>query len=175
MLQNDLSSQSYEKFVVEESNQSSPINDKSLLLDVRKCAYFSQFGIDKSFQQAVKYLAAGFAEQCDLFLDMSLIKFIADHHFASKCFCLITQFLPYFTHESRLLDYCFFHTLSISGLNIHQRFLLFQVYKVKNLREFSSSSDLVLELSRIKTLVKREISLSRKFWSNPNVQLAFLW
>jgi hypothetical protein len=151
-LQKNLSFEIYEKFEFDESNQTPTHEHQLLLKDTRKVAYFSSLGIDKSSTQAIKYLAVGIAEQCDLFLDMSLIKFVSDHYHTSICFCLITQLLSYFPHESRLLNYFFLQDLTFSNLSIHQRFLLFQVYQVKNLRESSSSSELALKLGEIKNL-----------------------
>jgi hypothetical protein len=147
----------------------------SLLQDKKKYAYFCQFGIHKSFNQAVKYLAVGIAEHCDLFLDMSLIQFIADAHHTVDCFSLITQLLSYFPQESRLLNYFFNQTLTFPSINFNPRFLLFQVYQVKSLRESSSSTELALKLGEMKTLAKIGISTSKKFWSNPNVHLSFLY
>jgi PAS domain S-box-containing protein len=43
------------------------------------------------------------------------------------------------------------------------------------LRESSSSTELALKLGEMRTFVKRGISLSRRFWNHPNVQLTFLY
>jgi hypothetical protein len=175
ILREELSSESYEQFEFCEVSQNSTPNDQLLLQDNRKCAYFYKLGIDKSFRCALKYLAVGVAEHCDLFLDMSLIRFIADHHHTADCFSLITQLLSYFPHESRLLNYFFYEFLLFPHLNIGQRFLIFQVHQVKNLRESASSSELSLRLCEMRNQVKRGISLSRIFFNNPNVQLVFLF
>jgi hypothetical protein len=124
-LQKDLSSESYEQFEFDESLQTSTQSNQLLLKDKRKSAYFCHLGIDKSFNQAVKYLAVGIAEHCDLFLDMSLVRFIADHYHTVSCFSLITQLLSYFPHESRLLNFFFVQNFTFPNLDIDQRFLLF--------------------------------------------------
>jgi hypothetical protein len=165
----------YDKYEANESNEISIQPNNRLMSDVRKSQYYSIGGIDKSFPQAIKYLAVGIAEQSDLFLDMSLVKYIADHHHTAKCFCLITQLLSYFPHESRLFQYFFSQTCNFPNLKMEQRFLLFQVYQVKNIRESSSSSDLILKFYETKTLVKRGSSLSKKLWTNPNVPLSFFY
>jgi hypothetical protein len=95
---------------IQELNQ----NPQSLLKDNRKCAYFAKLGIDRSFNQAKKYLSVGIAEQCDLFLDSSLLHFIADNHHSAGCFSLINLLLSFFRHHSRLLN---FFLLSISVMS----------------------------------------------------------
>jgi hypothetical protein len=172
-LQRNLSSESYDQFEFDGSNENE--NQQFLLKDNRKNEYFSKLGIDRNFNQAVKYLSVGIAEHCDLFLDMSLVRFIFDHHHTADSLSLITQILSYFPHESRLLNFFCSQFLSFPNLSLNQRFLIYQIKQVNSLRESSSSPELALKLGEMRTLVKRGISLSRRFWNNPNIQLNFLY
>jgi hypothetical protein len=174
-IKNNLSLEYYNQYETVESFQRLIQQNERILQDDKKCQYFSKLGIGKSFNQAVKYLAVGISEQSDLFLDMSLIKFIADQYHTITCYTLVTQLLSYFPHESRLLNFFFLHLTSFPNLGFEQRFLIFQIDQVKTLRESSSSSELTLKLSEMKTLVKRGISHSRRFWNNPNVQLSYFY
>jgi hypothetical protein len=128
----------------DESQQSSIPENQRKLKDNRKYQYFMKLGIDKHPNYALKYLSTGIAEHCDLFLDLSLIKFIADFHPNAQVYSLLTQMLCCFPSNSRLLNSFFSQTLSFSHLGISQRFLLYQVYQVNCLRQSSLSPEITL-------------------------------
>jgi hypothetical protein len=163
-IKKNLSKTSLEEFDCEDNNDEPNPENQKLFQDMRKCKYFSKLGIDKSQNQAFKYLSIGIAEHSDLFLDMSLIKFIADNHYNGTCYSFLLKLLSFFPSESRLLNLIFNRTLSLSNLEFSERFLLYQIHQVKCFRQSSTSSIITMKLIEMKVQVKRGINFSKKFW-----------
>jgi hypothetical protein len=173
-LKKNSSKTSLNKFYFDVNNKSPISDNQKNLQDIRKCNYFSKLGIDQSQHQALKYISIGIAEHSDLFIDMSLIKFIANNHLNVNCYSLLLKLLSLFPFESRLLNLLYNRTLSFPNLGFLERFLLYQVYQIKCLRQSSGSSEIGLKLAEMKVRVRRGINFSRKFWLNPNVKISFL-
>jgi hypothetical protein len=105
---------------------------------------------------AFKYLSVGIIEHCDFFIDFSLIQFVGEKFQTSQSLCFLVQLLSYFPGKSRLLNFFFFQTLSQSNLSYSQRFLLFQVNQVRQLRQSSASLESTQKLIETKSLAKME-------------------
>jgi hypothetical protein len=161
------------EFYFDENNESSILSYQKLLQDMRRWKYFSELGIDKNQHQAFKYISIGIAEHSYLFLDMSLIKFIADNHRNEACYSLLLKLVPLYPSESRLLDF-FNQKLSFPNLAFSERFLLYQVHQVKCFRQSHASFEITLKLIEMKIQAKRGINFSRKFWLNTSFKLSFL-
>jgi hypothetical protein len=104
ILKKNLSNTSFEQSDFVESDQISiPCNQRKLN-DNRKCQYFTKLGIDKNQNYALKYLSTGIAQQCDLFIDLSLIQFIADFYHNAQIYSLLTQILCCFPNHSKIVN-----------------------------------------------------------------------
>jgi hypothetical protein len=157
----------------EESPEVSQSLNSNALQDRKIIKYFCSLGISQSYRLACKYLSVGISEPCDLFLDLSLIKFVGKYFQEPTSLSFITQLLSYFPGESCLMNYFFYETISLPNLNFSERFLLYQVNQVRGLRESSTSAEITKHLLDMKTEAKKVISMWKKFWANPMVEFFF--
>jgi hypothetical protein len=144
-------------------------------LDERTRFYFKKLGVHESFLKAFRYLSVGISQNSIFFLNWSLIKFIAEAYPDSDSLSMVTQILSYFPSEYKLLNYYFCETLSQPNLHFFNRFLLYQVNNVKNILEASASLSIPQKIFEIKTLGKQSISMARRFWTNPAVDISYFY
>ncbi|OHT07620.1 Adenylate and Guanylate cyclase catalytic domain containing protein [Tritrichomonas foetus] len=139
------------------------------LSDAKKRYLFQLYGIDKSAVRAQMYMRIGLAEHADLFIDWSLVKYVAEFYQSTQMFCVITRFISYFPSESRLLNYFFVQTVVRSDLTFYHRYLLYEVHRVKGLRQSSASSEITDKLMELKRMTQSCITTTQDFWKNiPN-------
>lgn len=145
-----------------------PIQNNSAQLvtlqDPNKRLLLQMYGLDRHKGKCEYYIRVGLAQRCDLFLDWSLFKFMAEVYNDNETFGLIVQMLSYFPSEYRLLN-CFF-SLTLTKVNLHiaHRFLLYQVHRVMGLRQSSVSSEITDKLIEIKHLSIKGVNAVRGFW-----------
>ena len=145
-----------------------------VLQDPQKRQLYLDCGIHRSAKRAELYLRIGLTNCCPLFYDWSLAKFVSEYYSNdADLICLITQYLSYFPCESRLLNYFFILSVQKSGLKVGDRFMLYQVHRVKGLRQSSASSEITDKLMEMKGLAQRGMTAVRNFWEqvprNPSI------
>ena len=134
------------------------------LSDPVKRQHFLNLKLNNSKLKAELYMRIGIANQSALFLDWSLAKFLAEFQNSNYMIALITQFISYFPCESRLLNYFFFNITSRQNLRVEQRFLIYQVHRIKGLRQSSASSEITNMLMEMKAKSLAGINDVRNFW-----------
>lgn len=144
------------------------------LQDAQRRQLFLNCKIQSSAKRAELYMRIGLTNCCPLFYDWSLAKFISEFYANNTALiCRITQFLSYFPCESRLLNYFFILSVQKTGLKVGDRFMLYQVHRVKGLRQSSASSEITDKLMEMKGLAQRGMTAVRSFWEqvpkNPSV------
>ena len=135
--------------------------------------YYDSLGLSRNEKLALMYLHVGFKNMCPLFLDWSLLKYILQRHSSENAVCGCLQILNFFPGESRLLNRLTVTLTSRRNLNFVQRFLIFQVYKIKTLRQFSASSDSNLKLSELKSMSRQCESMARGVWDMQTISTGF--
>ncbi|OHT14492.1 Adenylate and Guanylate cyclase catalytic domain containing protein [Tritrichomonas foetus] len=164
---------------VEPSEEADPpaatSRDYLVLTDVVERQHYLNLQLHKSELKAELYLRIGISTQCSLFLDWSLMKFIAEYHNNNRMLSLITQYLSYFPCEIRLLNYFFFTVMSKPNLRVDQRFMIYQVHHVKGLRQSSASSEITDKLMEMKAKSLSGINDVRNFWLNVPMDPSFLY
>ena len=147
-----------ENFMENHSEQ----NENSPNAQFDTTAVFNKHKLFKSKLMCNLFLRVGLTEACPMFLDMSLIKYIMNHHPDFVFLCM--RFVVLFPGESHILSYLYRESLKMRSYNISQRFLLYQVNKVRNLRQSSASSEVTEQIGRLQALSKQVISEVRSFW-----------
>ena len=109
-------------------------------------------------------LRVGIAEAPDLFVDWSLIKYAYIVHDSNSIACLCILFLVFFPGESRLLNNLFSNIIRRHHLQYSQRFLLYQINKIRSLRASSSSNEAAEKLSELMQTKHRTNDIIRDFW-----------
>jgi class 3 adenylate cyclase/PAS domain-containing protein len=87
----------------------------------------------------------------------------------------LTQLLSYFPSEYRFLNVLFSAHLLQPNLTFSQRFLLYQVHHIKEIRQIASSTEINQKMFELKAIAKQCISMTRKFWANPSVDLGYFY
>ena len=134
------------------------------LQDHKRKNLMIKYGLDKSMKKCEYYIRVGIAQRCDLFLDWTLLKFMAEYHDNAHSYCFITLILSFFPAESRLLKAFFSLTVSKTGLSIRNRFMLYEVHRVIGLRQSSASAEITDKLIEIKHLSLKGMKAVRGFW-----------
>ena len=83
------------------------------------------------------------------------------------------QIINFFPGESRLLSRMTMMLMAKRSLTFEQRFLIYQVYKVKTLRQFSSSSDSQIKLNELKNMSRTIETITRSSLDNTNLKSSF--
>ena len=147
------------------TNQNQPKSKVAVYCnDNRKREYFRHFKIDVSESKAELYLRVGLAEHADLFIDWSLVKYIAEYYPSPHMLATLTQFISYFPGESRLLNFFFVQVVVINNLKFYHRFLLFEIHRVKGLRQSSASTEINDKVMELKRITQAAIKTSQDFW-----------
>lgn len=132
--------------------------------DPRKRQLFMSRGLHASTLKTLLYMRIGLATGAPLFIDWSLIKFAAEFHSDAEISATYTQFVAYFPCESRLLSYFFNETIMKPKLGIGQRFIVYQVHRVKDIRQSSTSSDITEKLIELKNKTASLVAVSKNYW-----------
>ena len=147
----------------------------SMLQDPDRRALYTKYGLDRSESKCQLYTRIGIAEHSDLFLDWSLFKFAGEFHPTKTILANITQFLSLFPGESRLLNVFFIQTICQPNLSWAQRFMLYEIHRVKGLRLSSASSEITEKLMDLKRMSQAGITTIRDFWKNIPNDIGFFY
>jgi len=149
------------------SNEENGIKKSSMTLqnlDLKEA--FNATGFDQSFELVEMAIRIGLQEMCPYFLDWSLLKYIAEFHSGPGPLCVVTQILSYFPSENRILSWFFSQAADSPELTYAQRFMLYQVHRVKGLRQSSASTEITNKLLELKRLMQKGVSMVTHFWQN---------
>ncbi|OHT12083.1 Adenylate and Guanylate cyclase catalytic domain containing protein [Tritrichomonas foetus] len=107
------------------------------------------------------YLHYGIHEMADLFLDMSLIKYIIQNEYSTKNLISCLKFAVVFPCENRLCNQIMILLRGKRDTTIFDKFLIFQVKKIRLLRQSTSSiqsSEQLQEISRLSSTTEMKVS-----------------
>ena len=135
--------------------------------------YYNGLGIGNDEVKAITYLHVGFTEMCPYFLNWSLSKFIFSKYDSTDTICQIIQIISFFPTEFRQLNTLFSTITSRTDLSFHSRFLIYQVYRIKTLRQSSSSSDANERLVKLRSLSEQCFSYIASFWRSHDPTVSF--
>jgi len=143
------------------------------MTDQEKINHYIELGFLQDYEKALHYLRIGFISGSDLFFDWSLLRFIAQTHQISECISECLQILSFFPCETRELNMLMASSFNRRDLTCSERFLFFQVKRIKMLRQSSSSYDSMARLSDLKLLSKQSESEFRGFWNQESPSFSF--
>ena len=99
---------------------------------------FKDLKIDTKKSNALMYLRIGLVEMTDPFIDWSLPKYIIScYNDEVSVMCPVIQILSFFPCQHQLLNSCFASVLKKKKLSFSQRFLVYQAYRIKTMRQSS--------------------------------------
>jgi len=144
------------------------------ITDNEKTDKFYRLGLDKSLDRGLMYLHVGFVNACDLFLDWSLLKFLISVYPDNHAICSAIRILSLFPCETRLLNSFFSIVTSKRDLCQSHRFLVYEVHRVKTLRQSSTSLDANERLNELKSLSLECKSQIHSFWFKKEIEMKYL-
>lgn len=132
--------------------------------DTELSNYYQGLRLHTSETLAITYLHVGLTQMCPLFLNWSLVRFISQIYSTNYSICSVIQILSYFPTEFRQMNSLFSVATTRTDLNFIDRFLIYQVYRIKTLRQSSSSSDANERLVKLRSLTEQCMPNVVAFW-----------
>jgi len=126
---------------------------------------YIQYGLDQSMEKALMYVRVGFIEHCPLFMDWSLIKFVSSHFSNTNINCFCIQLLSFFPSEIRLLNYFYSMAILHTDFEFKDRFVIYQVNKIKTQRQTISTNEAIESLTQLKASSFQCEVYMKSFWS----------
>lgn len=130
-----------------------PIEDKN--------DYFNSLKLLSTWRRSLMYLTVGFKHCCNYFTDMSLINYLAQNSVSDKLIANMILIVNYFPGENTILNRLTSSLMQNRNLSLAERFLIYQVYKVKILRQFSSSAESNEKLNELKIMSRQVETMTR--------------
>jgi PAS domain S-box-containing protein len=138
-----------------------------------KTAYYTSLGLDHSELRAVMFLSIGLENACAAITDFSLVKHIVAMCPTTFTISSVLRCVSFFPTESRQLSKVFAMIASRYDLNIGQRFILYQTYRVKMNRQSSVSNDSNERVLVLKSKTDDLENTLRCFWTTNHETIAF--
>lgn len=143
------------------------------MLSGGKSAYLETLGLIHNERKAMMYLKVGMTNACPLFYDLSLIDHLLLNTDSADLLATMVQMINFFPGEYRMSNSICNALISKHKLNFSQRFLMFQIYKIRILRQATSSSDSSVKLSELRTMSRQVESMTRGVLENPAIKTDF--
>ena len=143
------------------------------MTEEEKYHIFDDLGLGVNPTKAIKYLYVGIVNKCDLFVDMSLTSYIAKTTTSTRAVFSLAHTTAFFPSEMRLLNSLFRQIVNRRDIGFADRFMVFQLHRIKVLRASSSSAEtneLLIELKNINAQCESHI---KGFWTMTHADLAF--
>lgn len=133
--------------------------------------YFTDINTDKNIEF---YLHVGLKERCPLFINAALIRYTLDRKYPNRVLEHCMKLTVLFPCQRNLLNVLYNNIDRDLKPSYGTKFLLYQVYRIKLLRQSSSSVAATSELVRMKEYTKGLIAKTQNFWMNCDLSLAAL-
>lgn len=138
-----------------------------------KYTYFMDIGLNKNETIPILFLRVGFVKICDYFIDWSLVKFITHFYTSNKTVCSVLQILSYFPTEIRQMNSLFSVVSCKMDLKFDDRFLIYQAYRLKTLRQSSSPLDANERMMKLMGMTEQCISDVCAFWRSTEIDTSY--
>ncbi|EAY11632.1 hypothetical protein TVAG_158550 [Trichomonas vaginalis G3] len=139
-----------------------------------KTEYFDELGICKNSLWATRFIVIGLSELCDYFVDGSITEYIINHVETEGILALLLQIVTYFPSESQKLSILYKRLISMRKLTFINRFLIYQISKIKTRRLTSNTKDTTDLYNKLHTLNEEVKATIRSFWDKPNAGHSFV-
>ncbi|OHT11356.1 Adenylate and Guanylate cyclase catalytic domain containing protein [Tritrichomonas foetus] len=134
---------------------------------------FDKLGLNKSEDKALCYERIGFANICPYFIDWSLLKYMAMMYNSNKIYCFQIQLLSYFPSELRQMDQYFNIIITKNNLKFDERFLIYQVNRLKVMRHSTTCSEANERYLKLRGMSDECLSNVLGFWRSPNPDISY--
>jgi len=135
---------------------------------------FADNGFDKDIKKTIMYIQYGLKETCDLFIDFSLVKFVSQNNINTETISTCVQVVSFFPSEIRLLNSIISIMNQKRDLSESDYFLIFQISKIKILRQSSTSNSTVDSILKLKQSSKQCENTIKAFFSMDSISISEL-
>ncbi|EAX94450.1 Adenylate and Guanylate cyclase catalytic domain containing protein [Trichomonas vaginalis G3] len=161
-------------FSIREKKIIKELSDETDSVRENRKDYYDSLKIAKSVGHATMYLTVGITHACPMLYDFSLIEYLFSSKISDEFLPFLIQIVNFFPEETRLLNRLTMALTSKKGLPYDQRFLIFEIYKVKTLRQFSASADSNFKLAEMKSLSRQlEAEIKEVLDSNRKIKFSY--
>lgn len=136
--------------------------------------YLHSLKIDKNQQTAMMYIVVGLARLGEYFVDGSLTDFIINSGTMESSISILLQVVTFFPSESRKMDILYKKLLTKRKLSFSDRFLVYQVYRIKTRRLISDTKDTLEMFNKLRAKNDECKSIIRGFWDMQQADVSFL-
>ncbi|EAX96699.1 hypothetical protein TVAG_102040 [Trichomonas vaginalis G3] len=112
--------------------------------------YIASLNIDTSSRRAMMYIVVGLARLGDYFVDGSLVDYIINNSSLNSTLAMLLQVVTFFPSESRKMDVLYKKLVMKRKLSFADRFLIYQVYRIKTRRLVSDTKDTLETYNKLK-------------------------
>ncbi|EAX97604.1 Adenylate and Guanylate cyclase catalytic domain containing protein [Trichomonas vaginalis G3] len=130
--------------------------------------------IKKGIHHAMMYIVVGLYGICDYFIDGSVSNFILNQPQLEAAVAIMLQIITFFPSESKKMDLLFKRVLTKRKLNLAERFLIYQCYRIKVRRLVSDTKDTLETFNKLKAKNDTVKSIIKSFWDKQDADNSFL-
>ncbi|EAX96126.1 Adenylate and Guanylate cyclase catalytic domain containing protein [Trichomonas vaginalis G3] len=141
--------------------------------DINLPDYFSSLDIDKSALKAMMYIVVGLATLGDYFVDGSLTDYIINNANIDSALAILLQVVTFFPSESRKMNILFKKLAMKRKLGFVERFLIYQVYRIKTRRLVSDTKETLETFNKLKAMNDACKLQIRQFWDKQTCDNSF--
>ncbi|EAX90244.1 hypothetical protein TVAG_365240 [Trichomonas vaginalis G3] len=136
--------------------------------------YLDTLNIDKSTRKAMMYIVVGLATLGEYFVDGSLTDYIINIGTMESSISILLQVVTFFPSESRKMDLLFKKLFKKRKMTFADRFLIYQVYRIKLRRLMSDTKDTIETFNKLKTKNDQCKVVMRNFWDQTSADVSYL-
>ncbi|OHT07667.1 Adenylate and Guanylate cyclase catalytic domain containing protein [Tritrichomonas foetus] len=140
-------------------------DDNDIPTDEEREELFNALNLGKKESKAIMYFNFIIANYQKKFLDFFPAKYLLSHYHSNRVIACCIKIITYFPSQTRTLNLIYSDMTKRRNLNFKEIFLLFQVQKVKLLRQSSSSARAIERLKELKHNSKDLEITMQSFWS----------
>ncbi|EAX98121.1 Adenylate and Guanylate cyclase catalytic domain containing protein [Trichomonas vaginalis G3] len=136
--------------------------------------YLASLNIDSTQLRAMEYIVVGLTQICDYFVDGSLTDYIIKVDEFEGILAILLQVVTFFPCESRKMDVLYKKLIMKRKLSFADRFLLYQVYRIKTRRLVTDTKSTLETYTKLKARNDECKQSIRSFWDFPSCKINYL-
>jgi len=154
--------------------ENSVFEGKDVTYDQKK-EYFISIGLDCDIDKLMLFLRVGLQTGSDFILDGSLVRFSFEYFSSTDILAFCVLLLCFIPGHLRFLNSLFVKLVKRRDLMYHQRFLVYEVYRIKTIRQSSVSLEFNERISMLKQKTKNCLDILKSFWIDTPDSIASLY
>ncbi|KAK8841640.1 hypothetical protein M9Y10_026580 [Tritrichomonas musculus] len=151
----------------QESSQNNMTNNQ-------ETALFYDHKLFRDENSALMAIHISFTNCLPLFYKFSAINYTVNHFPTVEVMMQAVHYMCFFPGAARKMNSILSHVSQFRSLNYHQRFLLFQIYRIKMLRQSSISPDSNRRLNELKSASNQAYEDVYSFWGSKTANVFYL-